>query len=352
MRLTIFRIFVTFKFLKNALIEIVFPMLDMFEQIKNPVKDEFKCFDKAYEKALSTSNPVLSEIYANIKNNKGKQLRPILALLCAKAIGVVSENTIKTAVILELLHNVSLIHDDVVDEAEMRRGKPSVNKVFGNKIAVLSGDYLLAQIFEHTADIDDKRIVCAYSQLGKDLSDGEILETITSSQVLKDVSKYIEIIQKKTAVLFSTSLYVGALSSGNLQEEEAQKMREFGNYLGLCFQIKDDIFDYQADSKDIGKPVGADILGKKVTLPVICAYQNASKGDRRDVETRLLKQHLDKEDVNFFLDFVRWNEGIQGAERRMEEFRKKAELLLDGFRPSDAIDSLKLVTHYIIDRKS
>ncbi len=330
-----------------------YAMAGTLEQIIKPVQDEFSRFEEMYNDAFSTSNAVLKMVYLQLKEAKGKQIRPIMALLAAKAMGGVSDKSFDVVLVLEMLHNASLLHDDVIDEADIRRGAPSVNKTFGNKTAILSGDYLLAQAFGHLADISEPRIITALSQLGKDLSEGEILEMVVSTQSLKDESKYLEVIYKKTAVLFATSLYVGALSSGNVSEDEAQRMREFGNKLGMCFQIKDDIFDYQSDSKIIGKPVGADIREKKITLPLIYAYRNASKEEKREAERRLQTSEsvLNDVDVEFFLRFVHANKGIQGAEERMDVFRKEAERLLDSFPPSDYIEALRSISHFITDRK-
>lgn len=198
-------------------------MAGTLEQIIKPVQDEFSRFEEMYNDAFSTSNAVLKMVYLQLKEAKGKQIRPIMALLAAKAMGGVSDKSFDVVLVLEMLHNASLLHDDVIDEADIRRGAPSVNKTFGNKTAILSGDYLLAQAFGHLADISEPRIITALSQLGKDLSEGEILEMVVSIQSLKDESKYLEVIYKKTAVLFATSLYVGALSSGNVSEDEAQR---------------------------------------------------------------------------------------------------------------------------------
>ena len=233
--------------------------MDKLSQIKEPVKAEFARYEKMYDESFATTNPLLKQVYSRVTERKGKQLRPIMLLLAAKACGEVTEASYYSALVLELLHNTTLIHDDVVDEAQIRRGQPSINKEFGNKVAVLAGDYLLAQIFWLTNSIGNKKILKAVSELGKELSDGEILQLMHTGDPDFAVQRYVEVITKKTAVLFSTCMYAGAVSSGKADDNTCESLRSFGNDLGICFQMKDDIFDYSYASEQIGKPVGNDI---------------------------------------------------------------------------------------------
>ena len=238
--------------------------MNFSETIRRPILDEMQLFDKTFAVALSTENPLLSSINEYVLQKSGKQLRPMLAVLSAKICGDVNQTTIFAALSLELLHTASLIHDDVVDDTLERRGSPSVNSRWTNKIAVLSGDYMLSKSLSCANQTNSLEILRLMSNIGMELADGELLQldNVKASQI--SVESYLNIIRKKTAFLFSTCTEVGAVSV-DASEAELTALRYFGECLGICFQIKDDIFDYQDDIQ-IGKPTGNDIRDGKVPL--------------------------------------------------------------------------------------
>lgn len=324
--------------------------MDKLSQIKVPVKEEFARYEAMYDDAFSTTNPLLKQVYSRVRERKGKQLRPVMLLLAAKACGEVTESSYYSALVLELLHNTTLIHDDVVDEAQIRRGQQSINKEFGNKVAVLAGDYLLAQIFWLTNSIGDRRIIKAVSELGKELSDGEILQLMHTGNPDFAVQKYIEVITKKTAVLFSTCMYAGAVSSGKADEKTCEALRCFGNDLGVCFQMKDDIFDYSYNSEQIGKPVGNDIREKKITLPLIYAYAVASQSEKETVDTMLKgEENLTEEQVKWVVEFVRKHKGVERTDEKMKEYQASAMEKLDVVS-GECRDSLAEMLRYVAER--
>ena len=224
--------------------------MDSISIIRTPIESELEAFKELYDSSLSSSNTLLDSVVAHIRQRSGKMMRPILVLLVARLYGVVSPATLHAAVSLELLHNASLVHDDVVDESTERRGQLSVNAIFNNKVAVLTGDYLLATSLVHAELTNSHQIIRLVSSLGQDLAD-----------------VYFDVIRKKTAALFAACTAAAAYSVG-VSEEEVKLARLLGEYIGICFQIKDDIFDY-FDSKEIGKPTGNDMLEGKLTLPVL-----------------------------------------------------------------------------------
>lgn len=320
------------------------------QKIKNLIAVEFAKFEELYAASFSTENSLLQKVYAHVLQTKGKQVRPMLTLLAAKLCGSVSPATYFAAITLELLHTASLIHDDVVDETLQRRGASSVNGAFNNKVAVLSGDYLLSQAFNYAAKFDDHRLVNAFTDLGKSLTEGELLQLKNFNHPQFDENGYLEIIKKKTAVLFSTCMYAGAVSSSLATNEQIEKLRLFGEYLGICFQIKDDIFDY-TDSKEIGKPTANDIREKKMTLPLIYAYNKATNEEKAKADNYLKDLELSQEAIDFFIRLAYKKGGIEYAEYRMEEFRLKAIDLLADFRNSEIVDALIATMDYVVKRE-
>ena len=242
-------------------------MKDSYQHIIAPISAEFEDFKSLFNDCFQSAQPILTQALQHIHQRNGKLLRPVLSLLFAKAFGAVNQATLHAAVSLELLHTSSLVHDDVVDESDMRRGQKSVNSLFNNQIAVLVGDYLLALSLTHSAATDNLRMVHSISLLGQMLSEGE-LEQMADTQ-LDDFSYelYYNVIRKKTASLFSTAALMGALSV-DAPSELLECARCFGESVGMIFQIKDDIFDYYADL-NIGKPTGSDMKEGKITLPAL-----------------------------------------------------------------------------------
>ena len=264
-----------------------------------------------------------------------------LVLLTAKVCGQVTDNTINSAVLLELLHTATLIHDDVIDETKQRRGVPSLNAIFDNRISVLVGDYVLSTALIRSIQTGDLRIVGIISNLGRDLSEGEIKQLETAEESILDE-------KKKTATLLSACTEIGAISSGASAEVIAL-CREFGEYLGYCFQIKDDIFDYFKEA-NIGKPTGNDIREGKVTLPLLYALRQGREEEAARYLDMILRKDFGAENVDSLIEFAKANGGIEYAEARMKEYHDKAVDVLLRLPESEARTSLIQLADYIMTR--
>jgi len=323
--------------------------MSLIDNIKKPIQEEMQMFGKTFAESLHTDNPLLLSVNDYVLQKSGKQLRPMLAILSAKLCGKVNQSTIDAALSLELLHTASLIHDDVVDDTLERRGKPSVNARWSNKIAILSGDYILSKSLGCATRTDNLPILKAIAQIGMQLSDGELLQLVNAQFSEKTESNYFTIIRKKTALLFATCSEVGGLSVG-ADEETLLHLRNFGEYLGICFQIKDDIFDYQADIQ-IGKPTGNDIRDGKVTLPLIFAVLNNSGSEKEQVLNWLLTKDFTSENIEKITQFAIQNGGVDYALDQMNAFKNKAIEELKGFAESEVKQSLIMCAEYAANRE-
>ena len=323
--------------------------MSFIEIIKSPIKLEMQLFEKTFGEALSTDNPLLLSVNDYVLQKSGKQLRPMLVLLTAKLCGAVNTTTIYGALSLELMHTASLIHDDVVDDTLERRGKPSVNARWTNKIAILSGDYILSKALTCATRTDNLPILKSIANVGMQLSDGELLQLVNAQFSETAEANYFTIIRKKTALLFSTCTEVGGLSV-NADEESLVHLRNFGEYLGICFQIKDDVFDYSENLK-IGKPTGNDIRDGKVTLPLIYALLNTQGVERENVLSIIEKKDFTLENIQFITRFALENGGVEYALERMESFKNKAIEELNGFAESDVKNSLIKCAEYTASRE-
>lgn len=318
-------------------------------KIEQPVAVEFKRFNEEFAASLRSETNRLQSAIDRILNASGKHVRPLLVLLTAKACGQVTDNTINSAVLLELLHTATLIHDDVIDETKQRRGVPSLNAIFDNRISVLVGDYVLSTALIRSIQTGNLQIIGIVSNLGRDLSEGEIKQLETAEESIIDESCYMQVIRKKTAMLLSACAEIGSISVG-ASGEMVEKCREFGEYLGYCFQIKDDIFDYFKEA-NIGKPTGNDIREGKVTLPLLHALKT---GRREEVDKclRIIKEKdFTTENIDLLIDFAKANGGIEYAEQRMQEYRDKAVEVLMTLPESEAREGLLLLADYIVERR-
>lgn len=320
------------------------------EQIKVPVREEFEKFDKSFKEAFASNNEILSIVNNYLYNNKGKQIRPLLTFLSAKICGPTTESTINTAISLELLHTASLVHDDIVDDTYERRGKESVNALWKNKIAVLVGDYILSQSLHIAGKTRNLDILDKITYLGKELSDGELLQISNAKNSMTDENKYLEVIRKKTAALFSVCTSCGAISV-NADATKVERLNEFGNIYGICFQIKDDIFDYISTEKEIGKPVGNDIREGKITLPLLYALNTAQITEREKYMKILHEKDFTKENVDKLIQFAIDNGGIEYAIKRMHDFEQKAIETLDIFEDGEIKEKLLMTLRHTIERK-
>lgn len=323
--------------------------MGLIDEIRLPIQSELHNFKRIFADSLKSDNALISSIHDYILEGSGKLLRPILVLLSAKLCGIVNNETYNGALSLELLHNASLIHDDVVDETFERRGRPSINARWTNKIAVLSGDYMLSNSLISATRTKNLDILTAISKIGMELSDGELIQLSNTQQSKITEKDYFNVIRKKTALLFATCCEVGGLSVAT-NSEQLQHLRNFGEYMGICFQIKDDIFDYYQDI-EIGKPTGNDLQDGKVTLPLIFAIQNSTNGKREEIMSIIDSKDFTKENVDLVMKFAVEKGGVEYATQRMDEFKNLAINELNDFPDSDIKTALIKCAEFASERK-
>ena len=317
--------------------------------IKRPIEGEFDDFVRLFNESLSHTEGLLSQVLEHIKHRGGKRMRPLLILLIAKNYGGVNDVTLRSAVGLELLHTASLVHDDVVDESKERRGQPSVNAVYNNKVAVLVGDYVLSTALLNISYTNNSDILRSIAELGRNLSNGEILQlsNIQNTEFSEDI--YYDVIKMKTAALFESCCEVGTLSV-NANEKQIELAKEFGRNLGIIFQIRDDIFDYY-DSKEIGKPTGNDMAEGKLTLPVLYALNSTHDSEMEEIARKVKRNDVTRYEIARLVDFTKNNGGIEYAERKMLELRQKCMEFIDSESVSEEIrTSLTAYIDYVIQR--
>ena len=323
--------------------------MDRSSLIIAPIIGEMEEFKTLFGSTLSSSNLLLQDVIAHIRQKSGKMMRPMLVLLAAKLLGDIRPATLHAAAALELLHTASLVHDDVVDESTERRGQLSVNAVFNNKVAVLTGDYLLATALLQAASTRHLDIIDLISVLGRELAEGELLQlsNVQNQQFSEEV--YFEVIRKKTAMLFAACTQAGALSVG-ADAAKTETLRKFGEYIGLCFQIKDDIFDYY-DSKEIGKPTGNDMLEGKLTLPVLYALNSTHDAEATAIALRVKSGKATLDEISRLIAFAKDNGGIEYARQTMRCHRDRALALLDNVSESDVKTALAAYIDYVVERE-
>ena len=316
--------------------------------IKRPIVKEFEHFQRLFEDFAVTENPLLSKVLHHVVRSKGKQMRPLMTLLFAKLYGEIEDSAYYAALSLEILHTASLIHDDIVDESAERRGQPSVNALFGNKVSVLVGDYLLATSLNYMLLADNNKMNQVVAPLAMILSDGELFQLSQCCEDEISEDAYFHIIKKKTASLFSACAQVGALSS-HASNEDVGKAALFGEYAGICFQIRDDIFDYYT-STEIGKPTGNDIREGKLTLPIIFAVQHYGNDHILALVNKTKEGVISATEVEELINFAKDNGGIDYATRVMKEYKEKAFALLPENGNEEVVDAIKAHVDYVIGR--
>ncbi|AEH00299.1 polyprenyl synthetase family protein [Lacinutrix sp. 5H-3-7-4] len=320
------------------------------EQIKQPIAFEMDLFEKKFRLAMSSKVALLNRITHYIVNRKGKQMRPMFVFLVAKMVsnGEVKERTYRGASVIELIHTATLVHDDVVDDSNKRRGFFSINALWKNKIAVLIGDYLLSKGLLLSIDNEDFDLLKIISVAVREMSEGELLQIEKARKLDITETIYYEIIRQKTATLIAACCSLGA-ASVKPNTLEVETMRKFGELIGMAFQIKDDLFDY--GSKSIGKPVGIDIKEQKMTLPLIYVLNNSSKQDKRWLINSIKNHNKDKKRVDQVITFVKDNGGLDYAVKKMKAFQNEALDILKNFPESEYRASLELMVNYVIERK-
>lgn len=325
-------------------------MKDYISIIKQPIEQQLQVFDTMFAEVLSHSDGQLSMALDYIRRRAGKRMRPILILLIARSFGEVTETTYRAALGLELLHTASLVHDDIVDEAEERRGQASVNAVYGNKVAVLVGDYILSTALLNVAQTGSNAIVEYLGRLGQTLSNGEILQLTSNGSENISEDAYYEVIKLKTAALFEACCAMGSLSV-NAREDCIAEAKDFGQQLGIIFQIRDDIFDYY-DNTAIGKPTGNDMMEGKLTLPVIHALFTVRDDEMLTLARKVKRREATSEDIARLVLFTKQNGGIEYAEKVMAELHRKALTFIEKRVGDSTIKAaLEAYLDYVIKRE-
>jgi octaprenyl-diphosphate synthase len=321
------------------------------EQIKLPISSEMELFEKKFQAAMSSKVALLNRITHYIVNRKGKQMRPMFVFLTAKMVGdgLVNERTFRGASVIELIHTATLVHDDVVDDSFKRRGFFAINALWKNKIAVLVGDFLLSKGLLLSIDNGDFDLLKIISLAVREMSEGELLQIEKARRLDITEAIYYEIIRQKTATLIAACCALGACSVVPEQEDTVEKMRKFGELIGMAFQIKDDLFDYTEDA--IGKPTGIDIKEQKMTLPLIHVLNNSSKSEKSWLINTIKNDNKDKKKVKEVIAFVKNKNGLKYAEEKMLSFQQEALKLIEDFPNSSYKASLILMVNYVIERK-
>ncbi len=317
-------------------------------QIGDSIKPELTLFEKKFSESLKSKTALLDVVMKYIIKRKGKQIRPMFVFHTAKMLGGITESTYTAASLIELLHTATLVHDDVVDDSNERRGFFSINALWKNKIAVLVGDYLLAKGLLLSINNNEFEILRIVSEAVRDMSEGELLQMEKTRRLDIEESVYFEIIRQKTATLIASACATGASSAG-CSKEAVEKARKMGELIGLAFQIKDDLLDF--GSEDIGKPHGIDIKEKKLTLPVIYALRNAPTGTKRRMIYIIKNENNNPEKVNEVIRFVSESGGLKYAEGKMIDFKNEAMSMLLSFNASQSNDALQALIEFTTSRK-
>jgi len=312
------------------------------------IEEELKIFESKFKEAVRSNVPMLDRIMRYIVKRKGKQLRPMFVFLSAKLFGEANESTYRAASLVELLHTATLVHDDVVDDSLERRGFFSVYALWKNKVSVLVGDYLLAKGLLLSLDNDDFRILQILSNAVRQMSEGELLQIEKSRTLNLDEAIYFEIIKNKTASLLASGCAAGAWSTTQ-DEVISQKLKDFGEKVGIAFQIKDDLFDYS--SNNVGKPTGNDIKEKKLTLPLIYTLNNIDKATRRKIIYIVKNQNTDKEKIKYVIHAVSQNGGIDYTINKMQQYKNEALQILQTFPDSETKTGFEQLVNFVTDRK-
>lgn len=319
----------------------------MLETIRKPILQELERYEQLFRSTLQADIPLLSAALAHLSRKLGKMMRPTLAILCAREVGAVPDTVLHAAAGLELLHTASLVHDDVVDESDMRRGQRSVNALFDNKAAVLVGDFITSRALQEITLTANLEAVGRTAWLGQQLADGELLQLSGTQMTTFNEQAYFDVIARKTAALFSTCARLGALLAGG-DAQTVQCCERFGHLVGLCFQLRDDLFDFD-ESLNVGKPKGNDLLEGKLTLPVLFALQDCDDQHRR-LALKVRAGEASRLEIQELVDFAIARGGIQYAEQQMQRLRQEALQQLDRLHNTEIVGALTTYLDYVVQR--
>ena len=318
--------------------------------ILSQVEDDLKRIEGEIEKNLSSSVPLIAHISRHIIRSGGKRLRPLLMVLAARLTGYQGENHYPLSIVFEYLHAATLLHDDVVDSAEVRRNKPAANTIWGNPAAVLVGDFLLATSFALAVSSGHLKILSVLSETTTRMAEGEILQLINSHNLEISEQEYIEVITRKTAILIAAACQIGAIFGG-ADDEREEAMRSFGLNLGISFQLRDDVLDYTGSEEEVGKPIGQDLGERKITLPLIYTLATSNRKDRQRLVTLITADEITREtftEVNRFIEHYR---GIEYTSRLAERHITLAKEALTTFAPSATWEILAAIADYVVTRR-
>ena len=321
--------------------------MDVLDKIKAPVDSDLVRFNEAFRETLYADNPLLEKAVEHLLKAPGKQIRPLLVLLSARMVGNVNDKVINVALALEMLHTASLIHDDVVDESDRRRGFPSLNAFLSNQVAVLVGDFVLSTALECAAKTQDIRVVHYVSQVGQALADGELLQLDNKDSDVLSEAAYFDVISRKTASLFSACARLGALTAGG-SDAEAERLAQFGKLIGICFQLRDDVFDY--GKAEIGKPVGNDMKEGKLTLPAIYAVKNGEDASMHELAMKVRRREASAEEIQNLIDYSISGGGLEYAQWHMKDMQGMADGLIDDTRDAAVTEALHLLASFVAER--
>ncbi len=320
------------------------------EEIQRPIKDELNIFEDSFKKMMISKTPLLDKITHYIIKRKGKQMRPMFVMLCSGICGEINERTYRAASLIEMIHTATLVHDDVVDDSLERRGFFSINALWKNKVAVLVGDYLLSKGLQLSSDYQDFDFLNLISTATKEMSEGELLQIEKARRLDIKEDVYFDIIRQKTASLIAACCATGAAAAG-ASEAVVQKMKLLGEHIGIAFQIKDDLFDYESVAKQIGKPVGIDIKEKKMTLPLIFALNNADRKTKKWIINVVKNHNNEDEKVRELIAYVKKSGGIEYTTLKMHDYKNKALEIIKEFTDTSLKSSLIGLISYTIERK-
>lgn len=324
-------------------------IMSALEDIQQSIRPELKQLSERISSSLSSPNKLMNQVIEGYLESKGKLIRPVLVILTAKLFGEVNDRVIASAASVEMLHNASLIHDDVVDDSKLRRSRPTINNLWGNHIAVLVGDYFVSNALQQGISTGDIRVVEVLARLGKMLSLGEVDQIYNARFHTIDEKAYFEIISRKTASLFVSCIKMGGYST-DTSDEAMEPMLRYAELLGLCFQIRDDIFDYYHDPV-IGKPTGNDLREGKITLPLLYALSRTELPEHDAMLALSRKETLDPADIDTLIEFAKSAGGIEYAYSTMERFRDQALEILREYPDSETTRAFAAIFDYVIARR-
>jgi octaprenyl-diphosphate synthase len=318
------------------------------KDILKPFKSDIATFQDYFKKSMKSNLRIVDEVAKYLVRHKGKQLRPMMVIVSARTLSEPSEGSYLAAVVVELLHTATLVHDDVVDDAEIRRGFHTINKIWRNKISILMGDYLLAKSLIIATEIGNLELMNIIANVAKSMSKGELLQIQKSRKLNITEEEYFQLIKDKTASLISACCELGAMTT-NANDGQREALKNFGLNLGVAFQIKDDLLDYQSNSGILGKPTAHDLKDKKITLPLLYAFQESALSDRKRV-IHQLKNGVKRKEITEIIDFIKAHDGINRAEQKAEYFKDRAISHLNFLPDTKARKVLTDLAEFVVKR--